>query len=146
MTKQLIVVLAIIRDTAGRYLLGRRCEPDIPDIHQKWNIIGGKLEYGETPEEAVVREAKEESGLDVRVLGMLPRTFIRYREKADGTMLQIVELPFLCSLVDQYQVFEVRDAKVDRLSFFKLVEIASLDLIPGESEVFAEANISPLWG
>ena len=34
------------------------------DLHKgKWNGLGGKLEDGETPEEAVIREVKEESGL-----------------------------------------------------------------------------------
>ena len=34
------------------------------DIHQdKWNGLGGKFDPGETPEECVIREVKEESGL-----------------------------------------------------------------------------------
>ena len=34
------------------------------DIHEgKWNGLGGKLEAGETPEECVIREVQEESGL-----------------------------------------------------------------------------------
>ncbi len=37
------------------------------DIHVgKWNGLGGKLEDGETPEECVVREVREESGLALR--------------------------------------------------------------------------------
>ncbi len=37
------------------------------DIHEgKWNGLGGKLEAGETPEECVVREVREESGLSIR--------------------------------------------------------------------------------
>lgn len=36
------------------------------DIHQgKWNGLGGKLESGETPEECVIREVQEESGLTI---------------------------------------------------------------------------------
>jgi mutator protein MutT len=144
MTKQLVVVLAIVRDRAGRYLLGRRNEPEIPAIHEKWNLLGGKLEYGETPEEAVVREVKEESGLEVRALGMLSRTFIRYREKADGTRLQIVELPFLCVPIHEEYILREEDPKVDKLAFFTWSEIESLDLIEGEREVLEETrHISP---
>lgn len=37
------------------------------DMHKgKWNGLGGKLEPGETPEECVIREVKEECGLTVK--------------------------------------------------------------------------------
>ena len=37
------------------------------DMHEgKWNGLGGKLENGETPEECVIREVKEESGLTIK--------------------------------------------------------------------------------
>jgi len=37
------------------------------DMHAgKWNGLGGKFESGETPEECVIREVKEESGLEIR--------------------------------------------------------------------------------
>ena len=37
------------------------------DIHEgKWNGLGGKFEAGETPEECVIREVYEESGLSIR--------------------------------------------------------------------------------
>ena len=39
----------------------------VNDIHEgKWNGLGGKFEAGETPEECVVREVYEESGLSIR--------------------------------------------------------------------------------
>jgi 8-oxo-dGTP diphosphatase len=37
------------------------------DIHHgKWNGLGGKFELNESPEECVIREIKEESGLDIK--------------------------------------------------------------------------------
>jgi 8-oxo-dGTP diphosphatase len=37
------------------------------DIHEgKWNGLGGKFEAGETPEECVIREVREESGLSIQ--------------------------------------------------------------------------------
>jgi 8-oxo-dGTP diphosphatase len=39
----------------------------INDIHEgKWNGLGGKFEAGETPEECVVRDVLEESGLSIK--------------------------------------------------------------------------------
>jgi len=38
-----------------------------PEAHQgKWNGLGGKIESGETPEECIIREVKEESGLTIK--------------------------------------------------------------------------------
>ncbi len=42
----------------------------------KWLSLGGHIEIGENPEEAALREVREESGLDVELLGRRqPRTF-----------------------------------------------------------------------
>lgn len=45
------------------------------DIHQdKWNGLGGKFESGESPEDCLIREVKEESGLclvDFKLVGLL---------------------------------------------------------------------------
>src|ERR1700737_1858265 len=52
----------------GRALLIRRgSEP----LRGEWSIPGGMLELGETLEEGVVRELLEETGLRVRVLGLI---------------------------------------------------------------------------
>jgi 8-oxo-dGTP diphosphatase len=50
----------------GMTLMIHRVKRD-NDIHaSKWNGLGGKLESGETPEECVVREVREESGLLIK--------------------------------------------------------------------------------
>jgi 8-oxo-dGTP diphosphatase len=70
------VALAVItRD--GLVLLGRRA-----DGKPRWAFPGGKLEPGESPESAAVREALEETGLRVRATGVIgsrvhPETGIR---------------------------------------------------------------------
>ena len=53
------------------------------DIHAgKWNGLGGKFERGETPEECVRREVKEESGLMVEKL--LLKGFLTFPDFANG--------------------------------------------------------------
>jgi ADP-ribose pyrophosphatase YjhB (NUDIX family) len=54
-----IGAFAIIFDDHGRALLCHRRDMDV------WNLPGGRVESGELPTEAVVREVKEETGLDV---------------------------------------------------------------------------------
>ena len=52
----------------GRALLIRRgCEP----LKGEWSIPGGTLELGETIAEGVVRELREETGLEVKVLDLI---------------------------------------------------------------------------
>lgn len=55
------------------------------DVHQgKWVGLGGKVEAGETPEECIIREVKEESGLTVvnpQMKGIL--TFPKFKDGED---------------------------------------------------------------
>jgi 8-oxo-dGTP diphosphatase len=61
-----VVVKALITEK-GEVLLGRKEEDDDHEIGGEWHILGGHLEKGEQVEEAVKREVKEETGLDVEV-------------------------------------------------------------------------------
>lgn len=53
---------AVVLDSLGRVLLARRDAPPI------WNLPGGKMEPGEAPWHAAVRETREEVGIDVEVV------------------------------------------------------------------------------
>lgn len=57
-----IGVFGIIRDEDNRVLFCLRNDYDM------WNLPGGALEKGESPWEGVIREVKEETGLDVKVI------------------------------------------------------------------------------
>ena len=59
---------AIVRD--GRVLAARRTFP--AEAVGRWEFPGGKVEPGETPETALVREITEELGCTVAVSGWLP--------------------------------------------------------------------------
>ncbi|QNE36225.1 NUDIX domain-containing protein [Leifsonia shinshuensis] len=57
-------VTAVIRES-DRFLLARHAHSGL------WSLIGGGIEPGETPEEAVAREVFEETGARVRVSGIV---------------------------------------------------------------------------
>jgi 8-oxo-dGTP pyrophosphatase MutT (NUDIX family) len=54
-----------IRDDAGRLLLVHQID------RQQWGTVGGAIEPGESPSEAAVREAREETGLEVELTGLV---------------------------------------------------------------------------
>jgi 8-oxo-dGTP diphosphatase len=60
-----IVVGAAILD-GDRLLAARRLEP--PELAGGWELPGGKVDAGETEEEALVRECREELGVVIRLL------------------------------------------------------------------------------
>lgn len=59
------VMAAVITDARGRILLARRTEGR--DLAGRWEFPGGKQEPGESPEDALVRELREELGIEARV-------------------------------------------------------------------------------
>ncbi|MBQ7069912.1 MAG: NUDIX domain-containing protein [Ruminococcus sp.] len=62
MTAKIIVKCIIYNRALNRFLLVQRCEND--DIGANtWENAGGNIEDGETPEAAVFREVKEETGI-----------------------------------------------------------------------------------
>lgn len=62
--KPVHVVAAVLRDARGRILLARRTAGR--DLAGAWEFPGGKVEPGETPQQALARELDEELGIRVR--------------------------------------------------------------------------------
>jgi ADP-ribose pyrophosphatase YjhB (NUDIX family) len=73
---------ALCVDEQGRGLLGRRA---VEPARGRWDIPGGFLEEGEHPLDALRRELREETGLDVEPLAFLGTWMDRYGDGADAT-------------------------------------------------------------
>uniref|UniRef100_UPI00020B9EEA NUDIX hydrolase n=1 Tax=Rhodospirillum rubrum (strain ATCC 11170 / ATH 1.1.1 / DSM 467 / LMG 4362 / NCIMB 8255 / S1) TaxID=269796 RepID=UPI00020B9EEA len=69
----LLVTAAALIDPDGRVLLAQR--PPGKSLAGLWEFPGGKLEPGETPEAALVRELAEELGVDTRASCLAPLAF-----------------------------------------------------------------------
>jgi 8-oxo-dGTP diphosphatase len=83
------VVCALI-ESEGRVLLARR--PLHKHLGGKWEFPGGKVEPGEAPETALVRECREELGCEIEVGGALPAIEHCYPERT------ILLRPYVCWL------------------------------------------------
>src|SRR5690606_35093038 len=77
--KPVEVVAGVITDARGRILLARRTEGR--DLAGLWEFPGGKREPGETPEDALARELREELGIDAHVDGHLITVPQAYADK-----------------------------------------------------------------
>ena len=69
----LYVAACALLDADGRVLIARR--PEGKPMAGLWEFPGGKVEKGETPEVSLIRELKEELGIDVSQACLAPLTF-----------------------------------------------------------------------
>ena len=75
--KPILLVAAIaLVDADGRVLISQR--PEGQHLAGLWEFPGGKLGEGETPEVAVIREAHEELGIDIKESCLAPISFASY--------------------------------------------------------------------
>ncbi len=71
--KTVLVSAVALIDVDGRVLLAQR--PEGKSMAGLWEFPGGKVEQGETPEVALIRELQEELGIDTWASCLAPLTF-----------------------------------------------------------------------
>src|SRR5690242_13738522 len=86
MKKQIMLTAVMglpVRDD-GKMLITQRNEPEHPLAHEKWQLTGGGMEFGETPDQTLARELYEELKVSARIIFPYPmvKTWVWDFEKA----------------------------------------------------------------
>lgn len=76
-------------------MLARRNQPDLKDEHNKWEFPGGGIGAEETPEQAIVREVREETGLNIKVVKLLPKIYSHLWKSQNR---QILIISYFCKI------------------------------------------------
>lgn len=130
---------AIVVNDEGKILLHKRSDNHL------WSLPGGAMDLGESIEETIIREVKEETGLDVEVLRCIglytdPQHIIAY---SDGEIRQQFSICFHCQPIGGKIMISSESTQV---MFFTKEEIEQMDLHPAQririSDYFADqANV-----
>lgn len=119
---------AVVFDDRGRLLLVKRANPP---AQGQWSLPGGRQEPNENALEGVVREVREETGLDVRVEREVG-TVQRSAPSGDTYVIR----DFLCR-AEKTQAVLAGDDAADA-AFFEIEQLGGLDTSEGLLEALRE--------
>jgi len=134
MNKQVTIVIGVPINEKGEILIAKRIDPNLSAADNKWQFVGGKIEFGEDPEDAMVREVKEESGLDVEVIKLLPKIFVNNWKKGDE-IHQTFILSYACKIIGGELVSPEQGNKIAELKFIDPGTIREHDTLPKCNEI-----------
>ncbi|GAB1786457.1 (deoxy)nucleoside triphosphate pyrophosphohydrolase [Priestia megaterium] len=113
------VTAAIIKDK-NRLLIAKRHSKD--PLGGKWEFPGGKIEPGETPQDCLVREIKEELGVEVKIGPF-------YDDNVYNSQDHCIHLLFYWAEIIKGEVIPVVH---DDLKWITINELASFDFAPAD--------------
>jgi 8-oxo-dGTP diphosphatase len=114
------IVTAAIIEKDNRLLIAQR--EGGSHMEYKWEFPGGKLEPGETPEECIVREIKEELDMKIEVLDIYKVVQFKYMEK------DILLLAYKCRLLEG----EGKTIECNDFRWVKRDELNNFDFVPAD--------------
>jgi len=127
-----------MREGGQEILLSMRRAPGVPGLHGKWELPGGKIEFGETPEQTIVREIQEELGLKVVPRRLLPYLHTNTWEY-EHALQHVVLACYECELEDDASYAEGEDVR-----WFHVNEIDFASTLPGTRE-FVSLAVNNQW-
>lgn len=128
---QPVVLAAIQKENKFLLTLRSHHEPGDEELAGLWQLPGGGLEFGETLEEALLRECREEVGIDVIIQSVVPHVETLVRTGWHG-----IFIPYLCAVKDSSQPVVINE-EADEYGWYTWEEIQSLKLIPVSYRILA---------
>lgn len=122
-----LIVLGLIENSKGEILISQRIDPNVKEANLKWDLIGGKNEYGESLEDTIIREAVEEADIKIKVIEMIPRS-TSHIWKYDNRELHVIVLCFKCKLIEGNP--KLGDHKIGKLKWVKKEDLKKYDFLP----------------
>lgn len=135
--KTIYVFDGVVFDRDGRILIDQRIGDALEKVNGLWEVPGGKLEFGETPEQAIRREILEEIGYKVKVKKLIPYTDVgtlEYPKKLQHTVV----FYYVCELEDEDYV-EVHDHKIGGFRWVRPEELDDYEFMFGNREAIEMA-------
>lgn len=137
-TRIIIGVLGMAIRHDRRVLLTRRHAPGQTLWHDKWQLPGGGLEFGESPEETLYREIDEELSVHPRILHPQPIVKSSVWSSVEEGGTQIILLSYLVDIGDQ--IVDVSDDdETNGFGWFRPEEVSRLDTLDLTEVIVAEA-------
>jgi len=132
---QKVVAIALLLNNDNQLLISKRLDPDIPGADGKWEFVGGHVDFGETPEQAILREITEETGFTAKIEKLVPQIITNYWKNKGNDDVQIFLLTYLCKITGGQMHTEKFDHKISALKFISPKEIENYDTLPGVKEL-----------
>jgi len=138
-------VLALPINRKGQLLLTQRRAPGRKFWDGKWQLAGGEIEFGESPEQALEREMHEELGVSAKILFPYPIVRSIVYKKGKHIDLDVdIHLTLLCYLVDigNQKITLDNDPEQETKAFrwFYPKEIQKLKCLPLTDDFVVEAQ------
>jgi 8-oxo-dGTP diphosphatase len=114
----LLVAACALIDADGRVLLAKR--PPGRPLAGLWEFPGGKVEKGETPEAALIRELEEELAIKVSIKCLAPFTFASHRYEAFHLLMPLYVCRKWEGEVNAQQGQEIVWVRANRLGDFAM--------------------------
>jgi len=108
-----LVVAAALIDADGRVLIAQR--PEGKALAGLWEFPGGKIEPGERPEQALIRELHEELGIDVNAACLAPFVFTSHAYESFHLLMPLYLLRRWSGTVQRREHAALKWVKPDQL-------------------------------